>query len=238
MAKRKSLPQTNPTPVLAPINLTGIQWDESRDRVDPWILSVRDTNAFLNVAISSHIEARWGTFSHIKTATDKTTGRVTIGKGDPDKDSDLVKVNRSKSQNSIYFSFYIPLQKLRVRPAPDRQWDMIVQEQPVQNGLPVYIVDIAKRTSLPRNLKEEAEATGEAPQGHGGTAAPSAGEMKVAKAMAKSLGDAATGSAVDAEMDDMHDELDEMENRLTELDRAFDAFQARMKAEGESGSGT
>jgi hypothetical protein len=150
-------------PLTAPVDT------ETREDLGEKLVSVRDTYAYVNVALSLYMEKLWGTFSAVRTGTDTVNAKVWLYRSDLSEPGH-VPVSRNGTQNSLAFSLFIPLQKLGIRPTSDRQWNLVPTEQPLTGTFPAFVLNMNERISVPRDLKaEETEAAKE----------------KVAKAVAK-----------------------------------------------------
>lgn len=144
-------------------SIASIQWDtETKADLGQKILSIRDVHGFPNAPLSYRMEAAWGLFTGIRTATVKPASTITIGPADPLTDPNAVPVNRSGAQNLVNFSLIVPLSKLGVRPTSDRQWDIIAQEVELADAPPVFVFNVVERKSVPRHREDGEEETEDA----------------------------------------------------------------------------
>lgn len=177
--------------------------EETKVEVAKQILSIRDLQGYPNAALSHRMEQVWGAFTTIRTGTDKENSVFFLYKGDS-KSKKQVKVNRSGTQNLVNFSLAVPLGKLELRPAADRQWNIAAQEITVPDGPPVFMFNIVERDSVPRNLKAEqaelggktGDATAEA------TASPAPAKAVKGKGTTEQAGAKAAAADPDDDLDD------------------------------------
>lgn len=137
--------------------------EETKVEAGSKILSIRDLQGYPNAPLCARMESVWGVYTAIRTGTDTENSLIYLYKGDP-KDPKAVQVNRSGTQNLVNFSLIVPLQKLNIRPAADRQWDIVAQELNPIDGPAVFVFNVVARDSIQRNLKDE-----QAEQASGGT---------------------------------------------------------------------
>lgn len=132
--------------------------DETQEELGDKIVAIRDTYAYANVPLSQHMESAWGAFTAIRTGTDKEESEVWLYRAEPGEKGS-VPVTRPGTGNSLGFSVALPLKKLNLRPAADRQWNLVPIEQPINGTFPAFILAIKERHSVPRDVSsEETEA--------------------------------------------------------------------------------
>lgn len=134
---------------------------ETHEELNDKILAIRDTYAFVNVPLSQYMESGWGAFVAVRTGTDTAKSQIWLYRAEPGEPGS-VPVTRPGTGNALGFSLALPLKKLKLRPAHDRQWDLTPIEQPIAGQWPAFILSMTERDSVPRDLKaEEAEAAKE-----------------------------------------------------------------------------
>jgi hypothetical protein len=128
--------------------------DDSRSEVSPKVVRIRDSQGYLSASLTSEIEKTWGSFQAIKTRTDVEKNLIYILKADP-ADPTSTPVNRYGTMNAAVFSLFVPLQKLGLRPKPDRQWEVVPYEQPFEDGSSAFALPMLERVSLKRGKNDE-----------------------------------------------------------------------------------
>jgi hypothetical protein len=144
-------------PEVLPINSAPVD-DETRAEVGPSWIHIRDYQGFTSVALTLRFEEAWGPFPVIKTGTDEKNGLIYIYKGDV-KNPKHIPVIRSGAGNSASFSLYIPLQKLGLQVAADRQWEVIPYEQQFDDGSVAFVLPMKTLVSQPRSKQGEESTT-------------------------------------------------------------------------------
>lgn len=159
------------------IKLSEIQWDtEERHHLTNLQIHLRETTAYIPVALWSAMTEAWGMVPAIKTATNVETGDVTLFKADP-KDEGAVPVRIVGAQTAAEFTFWRPLQKLNLKIPRTRQFNVPIADRQLEGGGTVFVARMTEKTSVLRNLKEEqtAPATPAAPAATAAPASPAAG---------------------------------------------------------------
>lgn len=119
---------------------------------------IRDKIMYLTTSLVAWMEREWGRmFTHVKTSTNAEVSEVYVACANPD-DPGAIPVRRIGAQNAIEFSFWRPLRKLGIVVPPDRQYNVkpfLAESEEL--GL-VFVFPMTERVSVPRNVREEAEA--------------------------------------------------------------------------------
>lgn len=177
--------------------------EESREELGQAILAVRDLQGYANAVLSRRMEQVWGAFTSIRTGTDKDNSLIFLYKGD--KSKKRVRVNRSGAQNVINFSLAVPLAKLELRPAADRQWNLFPHEIIVPDGPPVFMFNLVERDSVPRNQRDDDDESG----GDEDVEAAASGSAAAKAVKGKGSAKSAKASTAYVDLDDDLDDEDE-----------------------------
>lgn len=147
------MPETDPVQVP---QANTIQWDtETREDLAAREGHIRDEIMYLTYGLLSWMESEWGgVVTHVKTSTDPATGEVAVVKASKDE-LGAVYLRRLGSQNIGQFSFWRPLHKLSLKVPPKRQFHVTPFTRKVEGLGTLFIFPMNKRTSMPRNRKEE-----------------------------------------------------------------------------------
>lgn len=176
---------TLPTKV---IDLGHLGYD-STDRTEFLIKEarVRTTEVYVTAGLLAEMEETWGrSFGAVKTITDTVNQKVYVFPTDEEGD-DIVPVRKSETLSSATFSFYVPLQKLKIKLRRDRQIVQLPEAVTVAGKGLAYCFNFAgvRATKRPRTPElEGAPAEGKTPQ-----------EQPDAKAKAPAQKPAAEGKA-------------------------------------------
>lgn len=199
---------------------------ESKAGVGPKLFSIRDVQAYATSALAAVMQEAWGVFTAVETGTDTENSRIYLYKADQ-LTNQTVQVNRSGTQNTVNFSLIVPLEKLRVRPSPNYQWDIIPEQLNVTDGPPVFVIDLKKRKQVPRDLKaEQADA-----------AADGSAKTKAATAATSQTTKAALDPAQKARLAELEKKIDKQENELHKLYEEFQALGGFDSVQAGAGSG-
>jgi hypothetical protein len=136
---------------------------ETHEDLGDKLISIRDVHGFANVAMTQYMETYWGAFTAIQTATDTINSKIWLYKAAPGATGvGIVPVTRGGTGNAASFSLSLPLEKLQIRPASDRQWNLVPMMQPITGSDPAFVLTITERITVPRDLKAEETAAAQA----------------------------------------------------------------------------
>lgn len=157
--------------------VTAFDWDSKED-VAEREGHIRDTIMYVTVGLMAWMAEVWGTYvQFVKTSTLADTGEVLVFKtaaGDPK----AVPLKRVGAQNAGYFSFLVPLRKLNMKVPADRQFNIKPEIREVSGVGSVFVFQMTKVQSVPRNLKEEEETQqAQAQEAAVGQQEPAAGQQ-------------------------------------------------------------
>ena len=150
-------------------SISDYEWDteERSELISAREGHIRDTMLYATAALWKEMTESWGgVVTHVRTSTDKPTGKVTVCKADSTTRG-AVNVRLIGAQNTAEFSFFRPLTKLKLKVPPTRQFNVVPYTEEVldEQGrqTTVFVFPMAERKSVPRNKKEEAAAKEPAP---------------------------------------------------------------------------
>lgn len=147
-----------------------IMWDveDHSELLSPKEGHIRDGIIYVTAPLWADMQASWpGVITYVKTATDVESGEVIVAKAKA-SEKGAVKVRLVASQNCAEFSFFRPLQKLKLQVPKDRQFNVAPFKRELEGVGSVWVFPMANRKSVPRPRSKEANAA----SGQGQTSEP------------------------------------------------------------------
>ncbi len=131
-----------------------VEWDQPQNP-RPREAYIRDTTLYLSAPLLEWMELVWGgPVNFVKSRTDEATGEVCLAPA-RQGEAGATPLRSTGIRGTAGIAFWRPLRKLSIKLPPDRLFHLAPRLEILEENLPVFVLSMNGRISVPADVIEK-----------------------------------------------------------------------------------